>query len=51
MTEAQFWCSVCVVGTHSYEHEEIKDTHRLGAPTSAERHNNYTRVRHNKRPL
>jgi len=30
---------------------KIKDTHRLGAPTSAERHNNYTRLRHNKRPL
>ena len=30
---------------------EIKDTHSLCAPTSAERHNNYTRLIHNKRTL
>jgi hypothetical protein len=30
---------------------EIKDTHSVGAPTSAERRNIYTRLIHNKRPL
>jgi hypothetical protein len=30
---------------------EIKDTHSLGAPTSEERHNNYTRLFHDQRPL